>query len=387
MKKLRVAACMLMLALAGCDNNDNAPTAVKKDAPSEVTKAASSENVSSAKLSAPERQKLAQQSAGKALTLLDLSEVQLDGAATLVLTFSIPLDPDQDFSRVIHVVDKKSGKVDGAWELSDNLKELRLRHLEPKRDLIVTIGKEVKALNNATFSKDDEKTITTRDIQPSVGFASRGSLLPGKVVEGLPVMALNVNNVDVNFFRVKPESLPAFISQWEYRNSLANWQSDKLLQMADLVYTGRFDLNPARNTREKLLLPLGDIKPLQQAGVYLAVMNQAGRYDYSNPATLFTLSDIGVSAHRYHNRLDIFTQSLENGAAQQGIEVSLLNEKGQTLTQATSDAQGHVQLENDKNAALLLARKDGQTTLLDLKLPALDLAEFNIAGADRKSVV
>lgn len=129
------------------------------------------------------------------------------------------------------------------------------------------------------------------------------------------------------------------------------------------------------------MLPLGDIKPLQQAGVYLAVMNQAGRYDYSNPATLFTLSDIGVSAHRYHNRLDIFTQSLENGAAQQGIEVSLLNEKGQTLTQATSDAQGHVQLENDKNAALLLARKDGQTTLLDLKLPALDLAEFNIAGA------
>ncbi|MGQ7114339.1 hypothetical protein ACUOFC_51010, partial [Escherichia sp. TWPC-MK] len=78
--------------------------------------------------------------------------------------------PDQDFSRVIHVVDKKSGKVDGAWELSDNLKELRLRHLEPKRDLIVTIGKEVKALNNATFSKDYEKTITTRDIQPSVGF-------------------------------------------------------------------------------------------------------------------------------------------------------------------------------------------------------------------------
>lgn len=190
MKKLRVAACMLMLALAGCDNNDNAPTAVKKDAPSEVTKAASSENASSAKLSVPERQKLAQQSAGKVLTLLDLSEVQLDGAATLVLTFSIPLDPDQDFSRVIHVVDKKSGKVDGAWELSDNLKELRLRHLEPKRDLIVTIGKEVKALNNATFSKDYEKTITTRDIQPSVGFASRGSLLPGKVVEGLPVMAL-----------------------------------------------------------------------------------------------------------------------------------------------------------------------------------------------------
>ena len=110
-------------------------------------------------------------------------------------------------------------------------------------------------------------------------------------------------------------------------------------------------------------------------------MNQAGHYNYSNAATLFTLSDIGVSAHRYHNQLDVFTQSLENGASQEGIDVTLLNEKGQTLAQATTDAQGHVKLETDKEAALLLARKDGQTTLLDLKLPALDLAEFDIAGA------
>lgn len=77
-------------------------------------------------------------------------------------------------------------KRQSGWclELSHNLKELRLRHLEPKRDLIVTIGKEVKALNNATFSKDDEKTITTRDIQPSVGFASRGSLLLVRSLKG-----------------------------------------------------------------------------------------------------------------------------------------------------------------------------------------------------------
>ena len=375
MKHIRVVACMLMLALAGCDNNDKAPTVAKNDAPAAQPAAEKKADKDTAQL-----QKLAQQSEGKALTLLDASEVQLDGASTLVLTFSIPLDPEQDFARVVHVVDKKSGKVDGAWELSPNLKELRLRHLEPNRELIVTIERDLRALNKAIFEINYEKSLTTRDIQPSVGFASRGSLLPGKVVEGLPVMALNVNNVDVNFFRVKQESLAAFVSQWEYRNSLSNWESDNLLKMADLVYTGRFDLNPARNTREKLLLPLSEIKPLQQAGVYVAVMTKAGQYEYSNAATLFTLSDIGVSAHRYQSRLDVFTQSLENGTAQQGVEVALLDEKGQTLAKATSDAKGHVQLENNPNAALLLARKEGQTTLLDLKLPALDLAEFDIAG-------
>lgn len=195
MKHIRVAACMLMLALAGCDNNDNAPTAVKND---ETPAAQSAPTKDPAQL-----QKLAQQSEGKELTLLDASEVQLDGAATLVLTFSIPLDPEQDFARTVHVVDKKSGKVDGAWELSPNLKELRLRHLEPNRDLVVSVERDLTALNKAAFGRAYEKTITTRDVQPSVGFASRGSLLPGKVVEGLPVMALNVNEVDVNFFRVE----------------------------------------------------------------------------------------------------------------------------------------------------------------------------------------
>ena len=41
-----------------------------------------------------------------------------------------------------------------------------------------------------------------------------------------------------------------------------------------------------------------------------------------------------------------------------------------------------MQLENDKNAALLLARKDGQTTLLDLETSGAGLSRnFNIAGA------
>ncbi|MFV0568753.1 MAG: alpha-2-macroglobulin family protein, partial [Citrobacter portucalensis] len=185
MKHLRVAACMLMLALVGCDNNnEKSPTAAKPDSPAPQTAPVKDK---------AQLQKLVQQSQGKSLTLLDASEVQLDGAATLVLTFSIPLDPEQDFSRVVHVVDKKSGKVDGAWELAPNLKELRLRHLEPNRELVVTIERDLLALNKATFAIDYEKNITTRDVQPSVGFASRGSLLPGKVIEGLPVMALNVN--------------------------------------------------------------------------------------------------------------------------------------------------------------------------------------------------
>ncbi len=107
-------------------------------------------------------------------------------------------------------------------------------------------------------------------------------------------------------------------------------------------------------------------------------MNPAGRYSYSNAATLFTLSDIGVSAHRYHNRLEVL-QSLENGAAQSGIEVQLLNAKGRPA-EAKATARATSPCKPIKKPRCCW-RARGQTTLLDLKLPALDLAEFSIAGA------
>jgi hypothetical protein len=374
---LSVAAALLaVLALSGCDDKD------KTQAQKPAAAAQKQASESAAKPTQAQLEKLSQQSAGKPLKLLDASEVQLEGASALVLTFSVPLNPEQDFSRVVHLVDKTSGKVDGAWELSQDLKELRMRHLEPKRSLLLTVDRELAALNKSTFDITFEKKIDTRDIQPSVGFASRGSLLPTKVIAGLPVMALNVDKVDVNFYRVKNESLAAFVSQWEYRNSVSNWESDNLLKLADLVYTGRFDLNPERNTRQKIMLPLGDVKPLQPPGVYLAIMNEAGHYSYSNAATLFTLSDIGVSLHRYHDRLDVFAQSLENGAALSGVDITLLNEKGQTVAQAKSDGDGHALLEKIHKGVLILARSGEQTTLLDLNRPALDLAEFDIAGEE-----
>ena len=85
MKPFRLAALSLALltafSLTGCD--DSGTPQASAPAPAATAK--------------PDRAQLAAlaEKAGKALTLLDASEVQLDGAATLVLTFSVPLQPDR----------------------------------------------------------------------------------------------------------------------------------------------------------------------------------------------------------------------------------------------------------------------------------------------------
>ncbi|MEG5265322.1 alpha-2-macroglobulin [Pseudomonas sp. JDS28PS106] len=318
--------------------------------------------------------------AGRELTVIDVSEIQVEGASTLSVSFSVPLDPEQKFGEKLHLVDSKNGKVDGAWELSDNLMELRLRHLEPQRKLVLTVDAGLVAVNKAKLASEFVSRLETRDLQPTVGFASRGSLLPTRLAEGLPVIALNVDKVDVEFFRVKPDSLPGFLSQWEGSTSLSNYESEELLPMADLVYGGRFDLKPARNTRETLLLPISGIKALQAPGVYLAVMRASGTYNYSQPATLFTLSDIGLSVHRYSNRLDVFTQALEGGKALGSVKVDIYDNDGKVVAQGETDGDGHAQMPLPAKAAVVLAHKDEQTSMLRLNSSALDLAEFDITG-------
>ncbi len=51
---------------------------------------------------------------------------------------------------------RKSGKVDGAWELAPNLKELRLRLLSQSARLIVSVDPTLTALNKATLDKPFE---------------------------------------------------------------------------------------------------------------------------------------------------------------------------------------------------------------------------------------
>ncbi|QXF32917.1 hypothetical protein CE143_06885 [Photorhabdus luminescens] len=387
-KNKRYLAVILasLLMLSGCDQSDS--TDNKHVAQPQSTEIQSEKTPQQSSIPPKSvRQKdaaslaeLAKRYAGKPVKILDASEVQLDGASAMVVTFSVPLDPNQDFAQNVRLVDVKEGKLDGAWELSDNMMELRLRHLPPSCELQLTVDKGVKGINDRQLETVYEKTLTTATISPSVGFASKGSLLPSKVAEGLPVLALNVNRIDVNFFRIKETALPAFIAQWQYRNNMSSWESEEMLKGAELVYTGRFDLNPTLNTREKLLLPLSNIKELQKDGVYLAVMQQAGKYTDTNPATMFTLSDIGVSMHSYLDRMDVFTQSLAQGSSLKGVEIRLLDEKGQLLSKATTDDDGHVSLEKNAKAKLLLATRDHQTSMIDLVSPALDLSEFDISG-------
>ncbi|MDF7668024.1 alpha-2-macroglobulin [Orbaceae bacterium ESL0727] len=412
----------LLLVLLGCDEKNKPVTAPEND---KQTVATTTDNKSTDQaIDQPSKfspdAALIKKYHDTPFRVIDSSEVMLDGSSTLVITFSVPLSPKQNFANLVRLVDNESGYVDGAWELSDNGLELRYRYLAPNRKLTLTVDKMLLAINDSRLKNLYQSEITTQDRQPMVGFASKGFLLPKKSMSGLPVVTLNVDKVDVNFFKIKPEKLTDFMADFGMMNQVQTWNAKTLSRYMDLIYSSRFDLNPRRNAQETVLINLASIQVLQQEGVYIAVMNQAGSYNYSNPATLFSISNIGVAAHLYEkDKLSILTHALDNGAVLPNVQLSLFCNKAirdsnsvsdnsinnnsvnnsssnnsssnnnsnkqkqcKTITVKT-DKQGYavVNLTKASDYALLTATDGQQTSFVNLDRNALNLSEFNLTGS------
>ena len=322
---------------------------------------------------------------GKEVKVIDVSEVEVNGASILSVTFSVPLKADQNFNQKLQLIDSETGKVDGAWVLSKSQQELTFNNLEPNRKLTLTISSGIRAINSRSLPLEHVTKITTKDLQPMLNFASKGSLLPVRLAEGLPVTALNVKQATVEFFKIQDSQLDQFITTWGRSGSLNYWDSKELLKMADLVYTGGFKLNTDKNRRETVMLPIGNIKQLKQPGVYFALLRPSGEYNYNTPGTIFTISDIGVSAHRYKNadNLTVFTQSLATGKPLVGVDITVLDDQGKIIDHHIStNTKGYAEISNINKADIVLAAHDGQTTMLRLKTSALDLSEFSVTGPD-----
>jgi hypothetical protein len=131
--------------------------------------------------------------------------------------------------------------------------------------------------------------VYTGELEPAVGFASQGSVLPAKDSRGLPVVSVNVAEVDVEFLRVREASLPRFFAEYQRGGRRGSWELDPswyygdedtpaISKLAEPVYVNRFVLGGKRNERVLTYLPMQDIAELQQPGLYFAVMKKAGAF-------------------------------------------------------------------------------------------------------------
>ena len=379
--------------------------------------------------------------------VVDLGDRSFDGAPALALTFSQPLDTGRRYDEHIRVFEmpakpaeksarrsrnddsddddardagprtgigkageasSEGGKlVTGSWVVGDNPRLLYFPHIKPATNYVVQVAPGLRAANGTQLVAEARFSIRSARVSSAYYFASRGMVLPAKQNGGLPIVTVNVPEVDVQFLRVKPEQLSAFLdkivagrrgaeregeeggdsddhesgSPRALRGAVGQYELDRLNRMTESVYLGRFTTEKRPNRRSVTFIPVEEIRELREPGIYVAVMSQPGRFRYEYQTTYFYVSDLGLHLRAFPNGADAYVSSLTDGKAVSRVEVAWLNHQGRILARKETDADGRAAFpERPKGAQVVIAKKGGQMSLIALREPALDLSEYDVTG-------
>ncbi len=328
--------------------------------------------------------------------LVSAGRSESDGDVAVELVFSQPLASAQEFDQLLVVKGEDGDVIQGSWVLAGDNKKLRFPFIEASKTYSVLIRAGLTAADGKMLGKDDTRKVFTGPMDPAVAFASQGSVLPAKETRGLPVVSVNVPEVDVEFFRVRDSEVAKFFAEYQRAGRRSGWQLDEgdydgddeyrgsIRDFADSVYVNRFVLGGAQNERRLTYLPIRDISQLQPSGLYFAVMKQAGKFDSEYETSIFYVSDIGLHVRAYKDKIYVHTASLKSGEALGDVTLSALDRKGETTLKAETDRNGDALVAYKLNAEqVLIARRGNDVSMLAFNQPALDLSEFDVAGREQ----
>lgn len=317
----------------------------------------------------PSTESTAQQEAGAPTSVVQANARQYRDAPALALVFSGPLAPKANWQSWLGV--SEGGKqVQGEWILADDGRTLYFPNVQPDKSYEVS-------LKAGLGPSPRSWTLKTRPLEAGASFTASGMVLPLRDELRLPISAVNVDEVNIDFFRVDAEYLPRFLAEYRPGSGMGNWELEQITKRAKRVFSGRYALELDANRRETRLINVKEPQ-LAEAGVYFAVMSPLGNYDWRKETTYFAVSDMGLSARRYRDELEVFVSSLASADPLKDVQLSLLDEKGNRLQVQTTDPQGHRRFDRVQGARLLLAEQGNHLAVLRLDGAALDLSTFDL---------
>ncbi|PIE00973.1 MAG: hypothetical protein CSA79_01675, partial [Thiothrix nivea] len=320
------------------------------------------------------------------MLVVDVSEQLLNGIPALGITFSQQLDSTARFDSFLTVTENGQVLKNG-WIMADNPRRLYFTNIKPNTGYRVQIRPGIESKTGLKLKRPGDFSIKTRNIEPAFDFATRGSILPARLTEGLPVKLINVPELDVEFLRVKPEKLKAVLKSVSLNSSIQSWRLNEVHELTESVYSARYTTEARRNARETLLLPVESIEALQKPGLYFAVMRQPGRFtDSAYRITHFVVTNIGLHVRMYKKKLQVFSRALDSGQALPEVKLKLQGDEN--VLEAETDENGLGSFDyRPRGASLLTAELNGQFAFLDLRQAALDLSEYPVSGHADKVMV
>lgn len=323
-----------------------------------------------------------------AMHLLEGVDVQADRRSPLVcLRFDAPVAAKQPAALESYVAGREGETL--AVRLSGGALCVEGFAHGERRELTVRAGLYGEG---AILREDATIAFDIPDRPRRIAFPSNGLILPRVGAAGLPIEGVNVAAARVLILRVDDRDVVDGLRRGLIERQISYADVGRIAsRIGQNVWTGEVEIGGERNVATKVAIPVGEVAPDLQPGVYLAVAEdpeaeRAGGWWATSQ--WFVVSDIGLTAFKGEDALTVLTRRLSDASPTPGVEIALQSATGAELARSTTDAGGVARFpsgllrgEGDAAAHAVYAYGEGgEFVYLDLTRAPVDLSDRGVDG-------
>lgn len=258
------------------------------------------------------------------------------------------------------------------------------------------------ALPDEKLLKSADYEIYVRDRTPSVRFTGKNYVLPRTGQQGVPVVSVNAERLELEVMRIGDRNLINSVHSEDFLSQLGSYAARQIASdKGASVWTGSMEVKPELNKDVVTAFPVMEAVGRLQPGVYVLFAKPAGGRaapapsdgdaDYDDGTTRatqwFVVSDLGLTAFSGPDGVHVLVRSLADAAPVANAELRLVARNNEVLATVRSDASGYARFDaalgkgQGGNAPGLVTALLGEDYgFLDLKQTAFDLSDRGVKG-------
>ncbi len=270
------------------------------------------------------------------------TQIESDGPTPRFCAWlSEPLAPGVDYAPFVRLPDPGL-----AVEATDS--QLCVTGVTHGQEVRLTLRAGLPSADGEVLGKDTAVAGYVRDRSPAVRFPGRSYVLPAGGDQGLAMVTVNTDTVDLRLLKLSDRNLIRTMTEGMFATPLDAWRAGYFNDsMATEVWKGQADVtrplgqdttNTELTTRLAVPQAAGPLAP----GIYILQASVAVAQADEQPlaAQWFVISDFGITTLAGTDGLTVAVRSLQDAGAKPGAEVSLVSRANAVLGRATTDADG-----------------------------------------------
>ncbi|MGL4441204.1 MAG: MG2 domain-containing protein, partial [Bosea sp. (in: a-proteobacteria)] len=242
--------------------------------------------------------------------------------------------------------------------------------------------------------------IYVRDRSPQVRFTGRNYVLPKTGQEGIPVVTVNTDKVEIDVFRIGDRSLGLTVRSEDFMKQLSESSAREIERQKGVkLWSGQLATRNELNRDVITAFPVTEAVPKLEPGVHVMTArvrrpaitgnaDEEGGFGEDLVTQWFVVSDMGLTAFTGSDGLHVLARSLATAMPVSGVELRLIARNNEVLATLTTDAAGYARFDaglargTDGMAPALVAASDGKGDygFLDVAASAFDLADRGVKG-------